>query len=91
MIVLVFSILSMIVIPMAVEKVRSPEDNLAGDVKEEFAEKVARPLGNKVMELRTRATASAETLARATLLTNLLKMAIEFVLGVVQRFLKFFD
>lgn len=49
MIVLVCIMLSMIAIPMPVEKVRSPEDNLAGDVKEEFAEKVARPLGNKVM------------------------------------------
>ena len=91
MIILFFIMVSMIAIPMAVEKVRSPKDNLASDVKEEFAETIIRPLENKVDDVRTRAMASVESAVTENLLARLLKMAADFVLGLVQKFLKFLD
>jgi hypothetical protein len=91
MIILIFIMVSMIAIPMAVEKVRSPKDNLASDVKEEVAETIIRPLEIKVEDLRTRAMAWLESAATATLVARLLKLAIDFVLGLVQTFLKFLD
>jgi hypothetical protein len=71
MIILVFIMISMVAIPMAVEKVRSPEDNLANDVKEEFAETIIRPLEDKVDEIRTIAMASVESAITENLLARL--------------------
>jgi len=91
MIILLFLMVGMIAIPMAVERVRSPKDNLASDAKQEFAETVIRPLENKVEAVRVKVMASLQSAAGAALLVRLLNLALKFVLGLVQRILSFLD
>lgn len=91
MIVLLLLMASIIVIPMTVEAVRSPDDNLAEDARKEFVETVLRPLGNKLEQVKISAATAIGKAIRTALLVRLLSRLLAFLKNLLKAVLTFLD
>jgi hypothetical protein len=91
MIILVLLMLGIVAVPMAVEAVRSPNDNLANDAREEFVESVVRPLERKLGETRVKALSAVEQTVEGILLARLWSGLLGFLMTLLKSFLKFLD
>lgn len=91
MIILLFLMASVIAIPMTVEVIRSPDDNLAEDARREFVESILKPLDNKLEQAKLAAANAIEKSIGTALSARLLSGLLAFLMTLFKALLKFLD